>query len=208
MVPAAFAMTLAAALAVGLAVGGEEAAAPTGTDGSTPPAVEVEATSIYRFATLDEMVAASDLVVVGTVVATEPGRLVGDPDDGGVISRLVTIAVDEVVTGADQLGGATVLVEEEGTLPDGTPLIVNGVAGSEVDDHGIWFLDRLDDAEVPAYLVINSQGRFLTPRDQPDGEVIGGDRRDLLVRSLEQQTLADLVVATRAAAARADAGAG
>ena len=186
LVPLAFVVVLAAALAVGLAVTDDEAAAPEST---SPAAIEVDADSIYDFGTLGEMVAASDAIVVGTVVATEPGRLVGDPAAGGVISRLVTIEVDEALRGEI---GATVVVEEEGTLPDGTPLIVNGVAPSEVGDHGIWFLDRLDDAELAVYLTINSQGRFLSLVDT-DEEVLGGDRDDPLVQQLERRSLAELV---------------
>jgi len=84
-------------------------------------------------------------------------------------------------------------------LPDGTPLIVNGVSPSAVGDHGIWFLDRLDDAELPVFLVINSQGRFLTPAQDPTGDLIGGDQRNALVRSLQDQPLTGLVTATRQA---------
>ena len=207
LVPLAFAATLAIALVVGLVVTRDEASAPG--PATMPAPIEVEAASIYDFTSLAEMVAASDVIVVGTVVATEPGRLVGDPASGGVISRLVTIDVDEVIggdaNGGDANGGdangseATIVIEEEATLPDGTPLIVNGVSPSAVGDHGIWFLDRIEDAELPVFLVINSQGRFLTPAQDPTGDLIGGDQRNALVRSLQDQPLTGLVTATRQA---------
>ena len=194
LVPVAFVAALAIAIGVGLSIGSDEATAPPAS--SMPEPVAVEATSIYQFATLAEMVAASDAIVVGRVVATEPGRLVGDPANGGVISRIVTIAVDEVLAGEP---ATTVIVEEEGTLPDGTPIVVNGVPGSTSGDRGIWFLDRLDDAEVPAFLVINSQGRYLTASADPStGTLEGGDQRDALVQELQGQPLDALVASVRA----------
>lgn len=199
LLPVAFVTTLSIALVIGLLVARDEAIAPGSA--TTPEPVAVDADSIYEFTTLREMARASDLIVVGTVTATEPGRLVGDPADGGVISRLVTIEIEEAIggstDGADPLG--TVVIEEEGTLPDGTPVIVNGVRGSQVGDHGIWYLDRLDDPEMPVILVINSQGRFLTPAGDPTGDLIGGDQSDPLVQQLQQMPLAALVDATRAA---------
>ena len=167
----------------------------TRDDPSEPTTVDVEATSIYQFSSLDEMVAASDAIVVGRVTATERGRLIGDPADGGVISRLVTISVTEVLAGDT---ARTVIVEEEGWLTDGTPITVNGVAPSEAGDEGLWFLDSTDDAELPSYLVINSQGRFLVA----GGEALrGGDQRDALVQQLQRQSLTELISATRASIA-------
>ena len=55
------------------------------------PPLRVRATSVYDFSSLDEMTAASDLVVEADVIAVERGRLVGEPDEGGVISRIVTL---------------------------------------------------------------------------------------------------------------------
>jgi hypothetical protein len=167
----------------------------TRDDDSEPASVDVEATSIYQFASLDEMVAASDAIIIGRVTATERGRLVGDPANGGVISRLVTITVDEVLAG---IVGATVIVEEEGWLTDDTPITVNGVAASRVGDEGLWFLDINDDAELPSFLVINSQGRFLFA---DDGTVRGGDQRDVLVQQLQRQSFTQLRSATTASVA-------
>jgi hypothetical protein len=164
-----------------------------------PAPLDVEATSIYQFSSLDEMVAASDAIVVGRVTATERGRLVGDPANGGVISRLVTVTVDEVLAG---VAGATIVVEEEGWLTDDTPITVNGVAASKVGDEGVWFLDMNDDAELPSFLVINSQGRFLFADGGTDvGTVKGGDQRDSLVQQLQRQSPAQLVTSARTSVA-------
>ena len=114
----------------------------------TPEPLRVRATSVYDFSSLDEMGAASDLVVEADVVAVERGRLVGEPGEGGVISRIVTLAVADVIRG--DAAASTVIVEEEGWLPDGTPIIVDDIEPSVVGDHGVWFLDALDGADLPA----------------------------------------------------------
>lgn len=172
--------------------------APSGSSLPAPVAatpVEVTAESVYRFATIDEMARASDLVVVGEVVAVERGRLVGDPDHGGVISRVVTIEIADLVRDPSGTGATTVLVEEEGWLPDGSPLVVNGVAPTAIGDVGLWFLDEVPTGDAVTYVVINSQGRFLD-----DGEAVrGGDPTDELVRTSERLTLAELVDAAREA---------
>ncbi len=163
-------------------------------DSTIPPSVpsttllEVSADSIYQFDGLDEMVAASDLIVTGEVVSTVRGRLVGDPAAGGVISRIVTVRVDDVLLGGDA-ATEQILVEEEGWLPDGTPIVVSGVAASQEGDIGLWFLDQLAPDDVTTYLVINSQGRFLNV----DELTIGGDQSDPLVQSLQKARFDALV---------------
>ena len=164
-----------------------------------PPALRVQATSVYDFSSLEEMSAASDLVVEAEVIAVERGRLVGEPDEGGVISRIVTLSVSDVITGDPSAGASTVIVEEEGWLPDGTPLIVDDVEPSAVGDHGVWFLDALDDAggaDLPAYLVINSQGRLL----ERDDRVVGGDQTDPLVLAVQRGSFDDLIRALETSA--------
>ena len=77
-------------------------------------------------------------------------------------------------------------------MPDGTPIIVDDVEPSAVGDHGVWFLDALDapgGADVPAYLVINSQGRLL----EHDGRVVGGDQTDPLVLAVQERSFDDLI---------------
>ena len=121
------------------------------------------------------------------------------PTNGGVISRIVTLDVFDVVKGDASAGASTVIVEEEGWLPDGTPLIVDDVEPSAVGDHGVWFLDVLDDADradLPAYLVINSQGRLL----ERDDRVVGGDQTDPLVLAIQRGSFDELIRALAASA--------
>jgi hypothetical protein len=164
-------------------------------DVTSPSAVKVAATSKYQFDSLIEMAAASDAVVRATVVTTERGRLVGDPGAGGIVTRVVTLKVDESFDSEmDGLGeGATLLVEEEGWLPTGEELIVDDLQPSAPGDAGVWFLQALDETEAPTFIVINSQGRFLNV----DGHVVGGRADDPLVDATEAASYSELVDALR-----------
>ena len=124
------------------------------------------------------MVAASDLVVRARVDTTTRGRLVGE-GEAAVVSRIDTLEIEEVLAG--DVTGSTLLVEEEGWLGDGTAIAVNGLAPSEAGMDAIWFLDRRPDAELPGYLVINHQGRFVVDGDRLEG----ADGKDPLVTRLE-----------------------
>jgi hypothetical protein len=159
------------------------------TSSSEPTVVRVTATSPYQFDSLLAMADASDLVVTGTVVATERGRLVGEPNGGGIVSRLVTIDVDDVLLPEARSDVTTILVEEEGWLPTGEVLLVDDLAPSAVGDSGVWFLDALDGTDAPTLVVINSQGRFL----DVGGAVVGGRIGDPLVDAVEAVEYAELV---------------
>ncbi len=155
--------------------------------------IVVESSTRHRFTELEQMVTASDLVLRGTVLAVEPGRLFGgvdpsgDASDQGVRSQVVTLRVDDVLASVDPVTdpapGTVVLVEEEATLADGTPLRVDGARPARTGDEGIWFLVASHDPDFPGFTVVGSQGRYL----QPDGgdALRGADRSDALVRSLE-----------------------
>ena len=91
---------------------------PTNSVAASAAPLAVAAESSYQFASLDEMLQASDAVVVGVVEATSRGRLVGDPSDGGVISRVVTVRVEQSLWSPREPLAAVLLVEEEGWLPD------------------------------------------------------------------------------------------
>ncbi len=152
----------------------------------------VDAASTFQFASLDEMLVASDTVVVGVVEAISRGRLVGDPDSGGVVSRVVTVRVEQVVWAPSSTIADVVLVEEEGWLTDGTPIEVNGVHASRAGDRGLWFLDQVGVDDITSMVVINSQGRFLEAADGSGGTV-GGDQRDQLVQVLQARPFDQLV---------------
>jgi hypothetical protein len=184
---------VAAALWFGANVMSSGHAAPTAASASEPEPLAVAATGGPHFSTLADLVAGSDLIVTGRVESTERGRLVGDPNGGGVVSRFVTVRIDEVLKGAPGERLANVLVEEEGWLPDGAAIAVNGLAPSAEEDAGVWFLDRIDTGDGPTYVVVNEQGRYL---DRAGGTV-GADTTDALVANIEQRPLTETVAAVR-----------
>ncbi len=168
-----------------------------GARATTEP-LAVQASSAWHFEGLAELSGASDLVVVATVVATERGRLVGDPRTGAVISRRVTLEVQRVLHSRDGRRSTTVVVEEEGWLEDGTPIIVNGLAASAPGDHGVWFLDEVATDGAATYIVINEQGRYLQAAGRAG--TVGAQISDPLIERLQAMTLEELaeLVAGRA----------
>lgn len=178
----------------GLESAGLESAGSATVTAERQPAVEVESDA-PRFTTLDEMAAASDAVVRAEVVASERGRWFGDGAEGTRIqSRLVTLRVTDVVAGVAP-PTATVLVEEEGWLEDGAPLVVDGAAPSRVGDEGVWFVLDGADRDVGAYVVVNAQGRYLVAGD---GRTLSGAAgNDPLVSRLEAMTVDELTAVLR-----------
>jgi hypothetical protein len=165
--------------------GGRAAPPPT----TEPAPVEVTSDA-PRLGSLDELVAASDVVVRGTVRSTERGRWFGDGSGGPRIrSRLVTLDVDHLLAGEGVEPGSTVLVEEEGWTEDGEPLVVDGAAPSEAGDEGIWFLVDPGDATTGALIVVGAEGRYLTG---PDGRAVGAEGDDPLVADLSSGSIDDL----------------
>lgn len=86
------------------------------------------------FPTLDELVDASDLVVI-------------------VRSQLVELSVGAVLAG-DASGDSMVLEEE---AANGQPVIVDGLRPTRLGDEGVFFLVRGDDRSVPYYARVASR---------------------------------------------------
>ena len=157
---------LAAAGAVAIAV--LLITSPTG-DGSPAPgeplAIRAETP---RFGTLASLTAAADLVVIGRVTGIREGRVIDSPG-AGIRTRLVDLTIERLLAG--QLAASTLVMEEEGWLADGTPIIVNGIAPSRAGDLGFYFLFRGRSPAFPHYTLIGEQGRYLV--DPEDGSLTG-----------------------------------
>jgi hypothetical protein len=184
-------------LAVAVAIAVAAAVALSRPSNVAPPAAEPEPVEVTsdapRVSSLEDLAAAADLVVRAEVIGTQPGRVFGEPGGAAVESRMVTLRVDRVIAGAPP-GGDTLVVEEEGWLEDGTPLIVDGAAPSAVGDDGIWFLSEVSAGDAPVYVVVSAQGRYLV-----DGERLrGASGDDALVAELS--ALAPDELATEVAA--------
>lgn len=168
--------------------------APTTTAAPTPDPVEVESDA-QRYASLDELLAASDVVVRGRVTDAERGRWFGDGTSSTRIqSRLVTIDVEDVLKGSAPVGG-TLLLEEEGWTEDGAPLVVDGAAPSAEGDEGIWFLVDPGDDTTDALILVGAEGRYLVDGDRLRGAA--GD--DPLVDELSALSEDELIARIRAA---------
>jgi hypothetical protein len=140
-----------------------------------------------RLGSLEQLVAAADLVVRAEVAATERGRVFGEPGGAAIESRLVTLDVTEVLAGIEPRDD-TVLVEEEGWLEDGTPVIVDGAAPSRGGDDGIWFLVDVGDPDTPVYVVVSAQGRYLADGDR----LVGATGDDPLIEALAHLSVDEL----------------
>jgi hypothetical protein len=140
-------------------------------DSDAPEPIDVQATGT-RFETLDELKAAADLVIEGHVVGVEDGRTISDPTDpdAGIRTRLAQINVD-LAADASSATPRTVVVEQEATLLDGTPITVNGVAPLDVGERAVLLLVRGADDQFPYTTPISEQAVFYVV----DDEVVAAD---------------------------------
>lgn len=170
-----------------------EPATPSVTSAAPVAPVELQADTGPRAATVDDLVRASDVVVEGTVVATQRGRAVGTARQG-IVTRLVEVRVDRVLAGDVGVVGTdgSVIVEEEGWLADGRPVRVNGVEPSAVGDRGVYFLVRGTGEEFPYTAVVSDQGRYLLDPADPT-RVRPSGSADPLVRRIEAEGVSALV---------------
>ncbi len=199
--PPVVALVVAGILAAALIAGGGSSddprpAADATTTTTEPPPVDITSDS-PAYATLDELLAASDLVVRARVSSTERGRVFGEPgEDTALESRLVALEVTETLRGLEP--PPEILVEEEGWLLDGSPLIVDGLVPSAEGDDAIWFLvDPSDDPlEATPFVTPTAPGRYLVGGDV----LLGADGDDPLVLRIEGLTPDQLEEAVRRAA--------
>ncbi len=125
-------------------------------DTRVPEPVDIRAAGV-RFDDLDALVAGSDFVVEGVVVAVDDGRALTDPGDpdAGITTQLAQVEIRTAIVG-DAPG--PLVVEQEAALLDGTPIRVNGVSPLVVGDRGLMFLVRGDGGDFPYTAFVNEQG--------------------------------------------------
>jgi hypothetical protein len=124
-------------------------------DDEHPAPIAIEATG-PRFAAFHDLVVAGDGIVAGEVVDVRVGRTLTDPADptAGIVTQLVTLRVDRVLRGTAK---STIVIEQEASLADGTPIVVNGLPPLAYGEVGIAvYLDRIDD-EFPYAALVNEQ---------------------------------------------------
>jgi hypothetical protein len=155
----------------------------------TPDPVELDSDS-PTFTSLDELVDASDLVVVATVADISDGRTVTAPDDpdAGFRTRLVELDVSRALIGEPP---TPLVVEEPAELLDGTPVIVDGMTPLDEGDEAAWFLVAGVDESQPYHAVVNAQGRVIA------GAAATDDPLSQELAALGLDGVIDAVLATR-----------
>lgn len=167
-----------------------------GDEGELSPERLAISSSAPKFALLAELVAASDVVLVGTVAGTEQGRTVTAPDDpdSGIRTRLVDVDVTQILVGEVP---ARIVVEEAATLTDGTPIAVDGMNELRDGDRAVWFLVAGGSDSMPYFAAVNGQARYEVVGDTL--EAGGGDAlsRQLVALGVGGLTEAILDLASR-----------
>jgi hypothetical protein len=135
---------------------------PDSSSTSTSKPVDVAAHG-PQYSTVDELVAASDTIVLGSVERVSDGRVFTDPADpnAGIRTQLAELSVEQVLKGP--VAHALVL-EEEARLLDGTPITVDGTAPSTAGERGVYFLIA-DKQGSSNYALVGPQGRYLVEGD-------------------------------------------
>jgi hypothetical protein len=161
--------------------------------GGTVRPVPVTSTA-PRFDRLEELVAASDVIVMAEAVSARAGRLITDTDrpDAGVRTRLVELRPVRTLVGNP---GASIVLEEPAALLDGSPLELDGVRPVEIGGRGIFFLVAGGSEAAPHHTLVGPQGRFLV-----DGDRLVPAVDDPLTARLAAQGGAALVAAVTALA--------
>lgn len=119
------------------------------------------AREIYHFSSLKEMVETADIVALGTVISTRPGRWTGEDSGAPIQFHEVHIKPSRILVGETQ--AAALVLEEDGYEDDGSPIYLNGSRWAKVEDEVIVFLARKRTA--PSYGLLNSQARVFVQED-------------------------------------------
>lgn len=129
-----------------------------------PSPVSVTSDDVAPFVTVDELVAASDAVVLAEVLDSADGRVLTDPTSptAGVRTRLADLRVVEVLAGDTP---ERLVLEEVATLLDGSPVAVDGAVPVTVGDRGVFFLVAGRSEAAPHWSVLGAQGRYLVQGD-------------------------------------------
>ena len=164
-------------------------------DDDRPEAMAVES-SADLFDSLDDLVAASDFVLVATITDIADGRTITSSDNpaAGIHSRLVELDVNEVLHG-DAID--RVVVEEADAFADGTPIAVDGMTELHNGDAAVWFLVAGGSDAMPCYATVNGQGRIRIVGDSLDAS---GD--DPLSQEVASWSPQELTAAVRNASGR------
>lgn len=175
---------------------------PAEVAGAPAPPNSGHGAEVHHFEDLDTMVATARAVVIGRVVETRRGPVLGDPGYELTL-REVVIEVEDLLAGE---APPRLVQYELGWSSNGAATEANNVAGSAVGDRGFYFLapaEGRDDLVQPSFVLLNSQGRYLTE----DGETLApANADDAFSKELASRGFAGLRAAVRDSAERVKAG--
>ena len=155
-----------AALLLALAGCGSQPPAPVAEE--KPDTVAHAAWWHYHFTSLEELVATSDLVVVGEVTTIERGRVQpADDPYSGIGVRDVTVTVSETLKGT---APGTAVIEESAYFGDGSSFEYVDMPWSRLGDVGVFFLKHFEGQPVDRFKQIHPDGRILTHYRGDDGQ--------------------------------------
>jgi hypothetical protein len=152
----------------------------------TPPENFAEGSSRWHFSDPKDMVATSDLVMLGTVTAVERDG-VSDQGDVVYITRLLHVTVEKRLFGT--LSGDPVVVEDLGWEKAGgreMPWRVKGMIRLEVGDRAVLFLRK--DPTTGRFGLLSDQAGYLV--EGPD--IANTARTDPMVRRIEEMSVSEL----------------
>jgi hypothetical protein len=173
-----------------------------GGEGSERPLAIESSGAMYS--SLEQLVDASDVVIIGRAHSVSSGRTFGSADGGAVRSQVVELEVGAVLAG--DTPGAVVALEEEATTADGRAVVVDGLRPTRVGDQGLFFLVRGADPAVPYYATVSTAGRYLRRSTKSgDDRLMGARASGQLAAQLADmggRRLTDAVVARARATGR------
>jgi hypothetical protein len=151
-----------------------------------PPQNFAQGSSRYHFSDPMDMVATSDLAILGTVTGVERD---GVSDQGDVVytTRLLHVTVDKRLFGT--LSGDPVVVEDLGWEKAGgreVPHRVDGMIRLEVGDRAVLFLRK--EPTTGRYGLLSDQANYLVK----GSDIADSDRTDAMVRRIEEMSVSEL----------------
>ncbi len=121
-------------------------------------AVDIPGTQ-QSFDTLPELLDNTTIAVSGTVDRVEVGQTYTDPNkpDAGFISQFANVRVDATLYGPSS---SDVIVEQEATLLDGTPITIDGTSPLVEGERVVLFLVQGTTSQNRHFGIVGTQGRY------------------------------------------------
>lgn len=173
------------------------------SDLPTEPASSGTAREVYTVETWDDVIATSDLVVVGQATSVAPGRGAGSDVGGRLGFRDVEVHIEDVLAGS--FDGTSLTLEELG-WKEGQPFTVNQARWAMPGDRmlmGLKVTDNGASATGPRYILTSSASRFfLDEAGEVSTNYLDSGQANSFVTSAADLSATELISAVAAEAGR------